>query len=254
MQVTPVVNYNNKFRPSFQSNSRVVRDKVGNLLYRNTTNFFRSDLNWEAFVSFLHRKYKNADKVNTYCFGCSDGSEPMSLFMLLKEKFPHDNSKFFPIQAKDIDNTIIYWAKGEYSSLGIYDYEMINMHTGQKFDKYFKMSKQALGEDPIPVKKMMDFNRYIQYSVGNISHGISTIPSENSIVMCRNFWPYLRSNSDKLLLARQLAAKLKNNCTVVVGNYDRSAGAHKLLRSVGFIPVDDIPNVFENSPKSVTLW
>ena len=254
MQVTPVVNYNNKFRPSFQSNSRVVRDKVGNLLYRNTTNFFRSDLNWEAFVRFLHRKYENASKVNTYCFGCSDGSEPMSLFMLLKEKFPHDNSKFFPIQAKDIDSTVIYAARGSYISLGIYDYTMINMFTGQKFQKYFKMPNMAFGEDPIPVKKMMDFNRYIQYSVGNISHGISTIPSENSIVMCRNFWPYLRSNSDKLLLARQLAAKLKNNCTVVVGNYDRSAGAHKLLRSVGFIPVDDIPNVFENSPKSVTLW
>lgn len=254
MQVTPVTNLNYNFRPSFQSNSRVVRDKVGNLLYRNTTNFFRSDLNWDAFVRFLHRKYENASKVNTYCFGCSDGSEPMSLIMLLKEKFPHNNSKFFPIQAKDIDNTIIYWAQGEYSSLGLYDYAMINMHTGQKFEKYFARSGRVLSDEPVPVKKNMNFDPYIKYSVGDIRQDISKIPSENSIVMCRNFWPYLHSNSDRLLLVRQLAAKLKSNCTVVVGDYDRAAGAHKLLRSVGFNSVDNIPNVFENSPKSVTLW
>ena len=51
MQITfnPAYSY----KPGFTSNTRTVRNKSGQLLYRNTTNFFRSDLNWKEFGNFI---------------------------------------------------------------------------------------------------------------------------------------------------------------------------------------------------------
>ena len=68
--------------------------------HMNNTSFFRLGRIWENFTNFIINKYKNTENVHVYNFGCSDGSEPLSLAMILKSKFNEFASKFLPIIAE----------------------------------------------------------------------------------------------------------------------------------------------------------
>lgn len=246
MQIYPLQNYS--FTPAFKSNTRYVTDKAGQVIYRNTTNFFRNDLDWNAFAEFVKNKYKDADKVNVICHACSDGSEPMSLAILLQEKLGHDAAKFFPITAKDLDSTVIYMANGNYINMDYSDFELINKYTNNKFSKYFSYPQRGLGiEDDYPVRIMPELKKQIKFSVADITEDIHNLPARNTILFCRNFWPYLENKSEIYRLAANLASRLKDNCTVVTGFYDNTVALPALLKQEGFKWV--APNVYETKPK-----
>ena len=91
--------------PLFTSNKRERGIKEDGTLNRNTTSFFRNDLIWGDFADLLIDKYKNENKVNVYCYACSDGSEPYSVAMLLISRLGLEGAKkFFPIIAVDKDD------------------------------------------------------------------------------------------------------------------------------------------------------
>ena len=75
----------------------------GSVYIRDLTCMFREDLDWKKLGEFLETRFAKCSKVNTYVYGCSDGSEAYSLSILLQNKFGKDAEKFFPIIAKDID-------------------------------------------------------------------------------------------------------------------------------------------------------
>lgn len=252
MQITPIQNTNNHiYKPTFQSNVRVVRNKSGKMIYRNTTKFFRGDLDWEAFGKYILNKYKNTPKVNVYCYGCSDGSEPLSLAMLIKEIIPTPD-KFFPIIAKDIDKTIINIAKTGKIGIDITDYNAINKFTNNKFDKYIKTSKKLLDYNTTPAEISPDLMKNIQFSVADIKDDIRTIQPKNSIIFCRNFWPYITSKEDQIKIVNNLSSMLKDNCTIVIGNFDRLVDLNDLLQSRYFKRAKNLANVYETTLK--TLW
>ena len=234
------------YRPVFNGYKRAVYDDNGNLLYRNDTQFFRFDLDWDLFGCYLKNKYKRADKVNVFCYGCSNGAEPMSLAMLLKEQYPKTCDKYFPIEAKDIDSEIISIAKSQTKSIPHEDYSAIEKFTKSKFDKYFHKLDDATGA---VYEIDNSLSSCINYSIADINKDIMKVPSKNSVVFCRNIWPYLKNNSDCAALARLMANTLKENCTVVVGDFDKAANVGEYLMQAGFRKVQDLPNVYETPPK-----
>ncbi len=252
MQISKISTNNQTYKPNFQSNTRVFRDKYGKMLYRNTTNFFRDDLDWKQLGNFIKNKYKDTNKVNIYCYGCSDGSEPLSIAMLIRELFPNQNNKFFPIIAKDIDSTMIYLAKTGQTEVDCTDYEMINKVTNNKFDKYIKAPKSLLGFNPIPAKINPELLKDIEFSVADIKEDLHTINPQNSIVFCRNFWPYITPETEQIRLVNELSSRLKDNSTVIIGGFDKWANLNNLLQSRYFKRANDLPNVYETTIK--TIW
>ena len=55
---------------------------------------FRSDIrNWDNFVNYLDKKFKNVDKANIYSLTSSAGDEVYSLTIKLLEKYGKGRSK-----------------------------------------------------------------------------------------------------------------------------------------------------------------
>lgn len=224
------INYKSQFTQNFTSNRRVVRDIVNGipiLKCKNNSFFFRDDLDWLKFVEMLKDKYKNTKKVNVYCFACSDGAEPFSLAMLLMEKLkPKEAQKFFPIIASDKDEGIFKYLKQGMIKLDSRDIEDIKVTLGDNYSKYIEVdnkfeyipewdSKAALCAGrikPILMNKVLFRNM-------DIRRGISDIESNNSVVMCRNFFPYL-DDKDQSEFKRALFKHLGSNSIFVRGDFD----------------------------------
>lgn len=229
--ISSIQNLHNLYNPMFKSNGREIRDEDGYIVNRNSTNFFRNDLNWKELTNLLSQKYAHTDKVNVFCYGCSDGSEPVSLAMLLAEKLKDDSKKFFPIIAKDKDEYIINEAKKFEIDAYILDFCQIEHMMDGKQDKYLKAVFSKTGKTQYTVDNVL--RDKIQYEQADILDDIHNIPSKDSVVFCRNFWPYL-DNQERELLARRLSNRLKDNCTLVIGDYDKKFDTKSLLESVGF--------------------
>ena len=137
MRVTSINNHNySQKTQAFKSVNRFVNAKDGRI-YQTFTQFYRNDLNWDAFIEFLENKYKNIPKVNIFNFACSEGAETYSLAISLLENVKDNVNKYFPIFASDIDkNNIEVAQKGCFEIKNIELYR-INKKTKNKFDKYF---------------------------------------------------------------------------------------------------------------------
>src|SRR5574344_795174 len=215
---------------NFTSNTREKYKTIDNhvskeLEYRNTTSFFRNDINWNKFISFLDKKYKNVDKVNIYCEACSDGSEPFSLAMKLISDLGEEKAqKFLPIIAKDIDEDIIKLAKSgyiyhergdffntEYNTKDINDFIDV-----EKRRRIF--IKELYSEKNVyPIKDIL--KNAVVFDVGNIQNDIKNMKPDNSFVMFRNVWPYLEME-DRIDIVDKLKKQLGKNSYVMLGSYD----------------------------------
>jgi len=235
-------NYN--YSPNFKSTLRTVKNADGKLLWRNTTNFFREDLPWKEMVEYFALKYANVNKVRVLCYGCSDGSEPISLAMLLLDKLGKNADKFFPIMAMDIDEDIIKKASSGRINVDCKDKVMMNNILYNDASNYLELPNfktMAYGSN---VKVKDCIKDVIHYSVADIRDEVHTIPHENTIVFARNFWPYLGSGHEVGNLARNLRTQLQKNCTLVVGDFDTFAGIQSSL----------ILAEFETSPLSKNIY
>lgn len=253
MRIQPLLyqSYNPKLNPNFCSNSREMYDKEGCLMYRNTTVFFRPDLDWNKFGDYLVEKYKDADKVNVVCYACSDGSEPLSILMLLKERFKDDYKKFTPIIAKDIDRSIVRSAQGEYVNMDYHDFKAINELTGNKYDDYFVAPKLDFGLGTVEVRKRPLLLKDINFSVADITDDVASIPSKNTILFCRNFWPYLESKREQARLIENISSRLKDNCTLVIGDFDMESGVEQIIPTLEFKQVSGLKHVYDSTSKSI---
>ena len=213
---------------------------------RPTTYFFRKDLNWKEFLEVIQERFKNANKVNTYIWGCSKGDEAYSLAMLLDRYFGAESEKFFPIEAKDIDEETIKSNKTEQS-------ERVISRTSEK-EKIKKVLRLTPNEESkyysvFPgtdsIKLNSDCIKKINFEASNIVTDLGLIDSENpSLVMCRNMWPYI--NPDKYeSCAKELYDRLAKGSLMVIGDYDcfgelgyfGSKDFPKELIKAGFTPV-----------------
>lgn len=240
MHVCGLSNINNN--PSFCSNTRQVF-KDNKLLYKNKTNFFRDDLSWEKLTEFLNNKYKYADKVNVVNAACSDGTEPFSLAVILMEKLKSEAAKFFPIQASDIDATMIYDAKNSPCNISDMDFYMINKHTRSKSYKYFSPTKSTSYSYPLAIIPKENLKSQIDFKQADIFEALDDIPKENNVILCRNFWVYLTEQTREKLI-ELLKNKLTPSDSVIIGELENGWGIDKMLKKVGFIETY-VRNVYE---------
>ena len=188
---------------------------------RPTTFVFRGDLNWREFLEIIQERFKDANKVNTYIWGCSSGDEAYSLAMLLDRYFGNESEKFFPIEAKDINKETIKKNIIEQSERIVsrtFEKAKIKEVLGLSRNEESKYYSIFPGTDNIKLNS--DCIKKINFEVSNIVTDLSSIDSENpSLVMCRNMWPYI--NPDKYeFCAKELYDKLAKGSLVVIGDYD----------------------------------
>lgn len=235
------LNYNNTAKSSFGSNKRAVYQD-GELLYKNTTRFFRDDLNWDALVKFLDEKYKDCKNVNIFNFACSDGSEPWSLAVILMEKLKALAAKFFPIRASDIDEVMINSIKMQPCNVSDMDLRRVNKFVNGKYFDYFKMvkswsSKYLMGF--LPHEKL---NKNVEFKQADIFDEIEEIKPENNIILARNFWSYLKPEEIKKLLII-FAEKLDPTSCLIIGELEKGHHYDKLLKEHDFYETG-VYNVF----------
>lgn len=219
MRITLVNSVSNVCHPNFQGNRRYVYNKNGDFLYRTTTYFFRDDLNWNAFIKFISNKYKNADRVNILNHACSNGQEPYSLAAKLMQTLGEEAEKFFPIIAKDIDKENIKSAKTGRLGIKAQDLFRINHYIQDNVSAYFDKGKPENPDNDLVLIPKTDLRDSVIFSQSDIFDDIKTIPQKNTIVMCRNFWPYLTPQKREILAAG-LSERLDSSSLIVIGDFD----------------------------------
>ena len=166
--------------------------------------------------------------------------------------------KFLPIKAFDIDKEVLKTANsGKINIYGI-EFAMAARRYGIDLTKYFKDKEVSIvtkGDDIsetdtissyTPIKQLRDsviFNR------SDILSELKKLNDNgNSIILCRNVFPYL--NSDYQNEVVQCAKdKLKSGSIFVIGNYDSIAEKteYKFLKNGFFRPIinSDCNFIFE---------
>lgn len=220
--------------PQFKGNNRTIYSKDGALLYKTVTYFFREDLCWNDLVRLIAYKYKSSPKVNIINHACSNGQEPYSLAVKLIQTLGEEAEKFFPIQAKDIDFENIESAKIGRMGIKLNDMYRINGATSGQLDTFFHYGRANNPQNDMVLIPKPNIKDKVSFTQSNIFDDIDKIPSQDTVLLCRNFWPYLDA-SKRILLAQKLAEKLDKTSLIVVGGFDESCYTENLLLDNGFI-------------------
>lgn len=229
------------------------------LLYENTTLFFRHDLNfarkpeyktsdtWIGFRKTIADYFENTPKVNVYDFASSDGSEAYSLITCLIDELGEKGAqKFFPIQAYDIDSAMVEQAKSGEIPCNIDDIRRINENLKQMpFYLYFNFEDYN-GSLPYLFIATDRLKQKVNFNLADIQSTIKNIQPSNSLILCRNFWPYLsKEDRDKTIF--ELSQKLDDSSLVVIGSFDNSQTINQFLKC-GFVDIH--PFIFKKMPNN----
>ena len=228
---------------------------------RNSTNLFREDLNWSVIAKYIFSHFKNFSTVNSYILASSDGSEPISyaisLYEVIKQNknFLENYTKYMNICASDIDNEILKFANsGKINVLPIdfvsAEKNGINLSTYLKNKSvaqtikgdYFSETDYISSYNIVP-----DIKNAINYKCSDMLTELKKIKDiGNSIVMCRNVFPYLSYDYQKKVI-ECASENLKSGSLLIIGNYDKEVRSiDKILLANGFFkPLCNEPNVFE---------
>ncbi len=219
----------------FKSNNRRITDKSGGLLYKTTTYFFRDDLDWHGLINLLNNKYRNTPKVNIINHACSNGPEVYSLIIQLGLSLGKTAEKFFPILAKDINpDNIINAQKGSQIGINNNDLYKISYYTNNNLNRFFSYSPAQSSEYHLALKPRPILKDKVIFQQGDILQDVSEIQFQNTVLLCRNFWQYLKDSNCKFL-AQKLGEKMDKTSLLVLGEHDiLSSNADKYLAENGF--------------------
>lgn len=247
--ITPIYQCSSGLTSTFKSYSEH-RKNYDNYSYYTTTRFFREDMNWTDFVLAINKWYKDVPKVNIICQACSDGEEPFSLALKLNFLLKDNAQKFLPIIAKDFDRTNIYYAKKGIYSVDKQELQRMENECGIDLYKFIKLGNEFCGKIPLTVRD--NLKEKVAFSRADILKDVHNIPSENTILMTRNFWPYLPAKKQEFL-AEELSKQLAPSSRIVLGFFDtsRSHNIHKFLEKYGFEPTE-IEGVLKKSAERIT--
>lgn len=263
MQITAVSN--NYYKTNFGMWHRDVYKQINGveqLTHRNNTSIYRDSTWWIDFGRFLNKFFSGTKQVNVYDWGCSNGSEPTTFVMHMFSNFPKAAKKFTPVFAKDYDPVAIENAKKHELPLDFWEIHRINKYTGGQFleffrniplyytDMFFKSESELISyyrknnvggrlANSFTAKINEDYAKYINYEISDITTDFKEIKPENSLVMAKNFLPYL-GDIKTYELMMNLSKQMKRKSVLVVGGYDLEEimplGRH--IQKVGFKPAE----------------
>lgn len=223
------------------------------MLCSNSTSFFREDIDWRNIGRIFQTQFPKG-QVNVYDFACSDGSEAYSLIIALIEQLgEQEASRFFPINASDIDFEIIKTANSGKIIATDDDLRKISQATGGKIGKYFDPQPLDINKVILYPKEILRKN--VSFNTKSISQGLNETQDGDKIILCRNFWKYL-SQYELEKSAWELGCKTDPNSLVLVGAFDFEQEQFPFfLDALGFdyhIDSQKTPNIFrpQKSPRT----
>ena len=236
MRITFLPEYNKiSNNKSFGSTSRYYKTK-NNVEIGTNTWFFREDLDWNYFAAYSIAHFKEKEKVNVIQLACSDGSEAYTTILSFINNKNEDFSKFFPIQAFDIDNEVIKAAKSGCINIKQRDYTRLSANSVY-IPKYFKPAAAKLvipndGADilfynnpqfytkPKTYKVCDELTNKVNFNRADMFNVLRNIKDDsNTIVFCRNVFAYLPAEKTKEFV-EILSKQLKKNSLFVSGSLD----------------------------------
>lgn len=206
---------------SFSSLQREVYTGGNKLKYRNNTDMFRCDLRWDSVVDEIT---KNPIPPKIYCYACSDGSEPYSIAIALISKLGWEKAqKYFPIIARDIDESMIERAKSGVLALSDWDLDRIEKYKKCSATKFFssieKISDENSGDFIYKGVVSDKLKRCVDFQVSDFCKDAEDMDYNNSVIFFRNVWPYLSRDKRKKLVS-VISKKLNATTAIVTGNFD----------------------------------
>lgn len=223
---------------SFGSTDRFYKTDSGKEIGNNTW-LFREDLSWKDLAEFEISNFKNKDRVNIIQFASSDGSEGYTqIISLLENSKRKDVSKFFPIQAYDIDDLITAKARSGQISLSAKDMAKFRSNSIQWSEYFIRKHSKFIPADtyqkilqanpdeifgPLESFRVSDKLRdKITFKIGNMFEILPNIKdNSNTIILCRNILGYFQDEPEKIEEFIKTASKvLKNGSLLVIGKLD----------------------------------
>lgn len=251
MKILPI-NNTNTGKPVFKSCTRAYYpiaikktvDCFGKDVVRTSTNILREDLEWNVLMKFIKQHFADKEKVNVYSLAASDGSEAYSFVVSVLDWLPQElHNKFLPVFASDIDKEVINSANT--GRINLYSAEIYRAehYHGINTDKYFNEPKASVmlkgdyisESDYISSYKVADIVRNsVKFKQSDILTELNNIKDEgNTIVMCRNVFPYLNAGyTEKILTAAK--NKLKEGSLFIIGDFDITVGIDGKIAQNGF--------------------
>lgn len=216
---------------------------------RRTTWFGREDINWKKLTEIMDSTFARKSSVNILNTACSDGSEPYTLAIVLDKlsKFPE---KYFPIKASDMSAKIIRQNNRRRIKMYINDFKNLSSFTDNfESEEYFADLGGEDGETilaPRKIKIKESLAQKVTFCKNNLIDVINNIKDEgNTVLICRNVFPYLKLNFDLEGLIDTIGSKLKSGSLFITGKYDNDANVQKyinLKKSAEFKQLE--PNIF----------
>ena len=204
---------------------------------RTTTWMFR-DLDWGSFAKLLDKNFCDKPKVNIYSLAAADGSEAYTCAIAIKECIPENRrKKFFPIRAYDIDDEILSAARSGRINLFPADRstiaKFVESHDWKRYltntglNKYFKdkaipifVENNTLVQNTYSYRVADSLFSKVDFQKFDVMDRVNGIKDNgNTVLLCRNIFPYLGEWRSVCLLDT-IGEKLKKNSILVIGEFD----------------------------------
>jgi len=194
-------------------------------LVTNETSFFRDHHPFEALKQYilpeLIKKRAIERSLNIWCAACSNGQEPYSIAMLIREHFPLLTNWSIRLIASDFSTKVLARAqKGHYNQLEISRGLSKNLR-----DKYFqRLDSHWQIKDEI--RQMAEFRQI------NLMQSWSSLP-EIDVIFLRNVLIYYDIATKKALL-RKVKQQLRTDGYLFLGSAETTINLDESFKQVSF--------------------
>lgn len=221
-----------RFLKLFDRDGREFQELI-NLLTVNETYFFREFQQLQVFAEkcleeIVEKKTANGEKtIKVFSAGCSNGAEPYTLAIILREMLDNFNYWNVMVKAADIDENVISMARR-----GIYDKRSVKDVPPVYLSRYFGSSKPGEYTVKPEVKELVVFEQM------NLMDRRALRYEENyDFVFCRNVLIYFDDVSRKQLVER-FYTMLNKGGFIFLGHAEslsRISTAFKIRRLDGYM-------------------
>lgn len=159
------------------------------------TFFFRNSPHFDALVNavlpeIIERKKKSHKTIRVWSAGCSKGSEPYSIAITLREKFPLPQEWGISIFATDINHHVLDLARK-----GVYAFRDLSHMPEEYIRRYFHKSGHQY--------QLVDqIKKYVKFGYHNLARSSFQIPELQNldIIFCRNVTIYFDLQTTKRIV------------------------------------------------------